>query len=271
MRIAALAFAFLFAPTLASPAIVEVVNVEVQAGATMRYLANSPGGQPKAAVILFAGGDGALRLSPSGSIGALGLNFLIRSRDLFARQGLYVAALDAASNQQGGMNGAIRLSRQHALDIGKVVVDVKNRSGGAAVWLIGTSAGTLSAASAGAQLSGAEPAMRPHGIVLTSTLTAAPDPAGRCGKSVYDVSLGAIRVPVLLVSHQDDGCICSPGSSAVGDRLLAALSGAPAKELEIFTGGNAPISGPCDARAPHGFFGIEERVVEFIANWIKNH
>jgi len=269
IRIPAIAIALLFAPTLALSAPAEVVNVEVRPGATMRYLAVTPGGQPRAGVILFAGGNGALRLSPSGSIGNLRLNFLIRSREQFARQGLFVAALDAASDRQGGMNGEIRLSEQHAQDIGKVIADVRNRAGGAAVWLIGTSAGTLSAVNAGARLSGADPAMRPAGIVLTSTMTTLGAP--ECGKTVYDAALGEIRVPVVVVSHENDGCPCSPGNSAVGARLLAACSRAPAKEHKIFAGGSAPISGPCDAQAPHGYFGIEDSVVEFIADWIRRH
>lgn len=211
-----------------------------------------------------------MRLSPSGTIGNLGGNFLIRSREQFARHDLFVVALDAASDRQGGMNGPVRLSEQHAQDIGKIVADVKNRTGGAAVWLIGTSAGTLSAASAGARLSGADQATRPHGIVLTSTMTTL-DAAGYCGRSVYEASLGEIRVPVLVVSHENDDCQCSPGSSAVGARLLASLARAPAKEHKTFTGGRDPISEPCEARSPHGFFGIEDSVVEFIADWIKTH
>ncbi len=270
MRIPAIVIALLFAPTLALSAPAEVVNVEVRPGATMRYLAITSGGHPRAAVILLAGGNGAVRLSSSGAIGSdLGLNFLIRSREQFARQSLFVAALDAASDRQGGMNGAIRLSAQHAQDIGKVVADVKNRTGGAAVWLIGNSAGTLSAANTGARLAGADQAMRLAGIVLTSTMTTLGAP--ECGKTVYDAALAEIRVPVLIVSHQDDGCPCSPGGAAVGARPLAACSRAPAKEHKIFIGGSAPISGPCDARAPHGFFGIEDSVVELIADWIKAH
>jgi pimeloyl-ACP methyl ester carboxylesterase len=236
----------------------------------MRYLAIAPGGSPRTAVILFAGGNGALRLSPSGGIGSLSLNFLIRMRESFARQGLFVAALDAASDRQGGMDGAVRLSRQHAQDIGRVIADVRSRAGDAAVWLIGTSAGTLSTANAGARLSGADQAMRPHGIVLSSTMTTL-DAAGYCGKSVYDAALGEIRVPVLVVSHQDDGCQCSPGDAAAGARLLASLPRASAQEHKIFTGGRAPLSDPCDWQAPHGFFGIEDEVVVFIASWIKAH
>jgi hypothetical protein len=37
----------------------------------------------------------------------------------------------------------------------------------------------------------------------------------------------------------------------------------------MFTGGDAQRSkGPCLARAPHGFFGIEDEVVTAIAAWI---
>ena len=266
----AIALALLFAPTPAvSAPVSEVVTVEVRSGVTLRYLATPPAGQPRAAVILLAGGNGALRLSPSGSIAALGGNFLIRSRERFARHDLFVAALDAASDRQEGMDGSIRLSQQHAQDIGKVIADVKNRTGGAAIWLVGTSAGTLSAAGAGARLSGAEPAIRPHGIVLTSTLTTLV--AGLCGRSVHNASLAEIRGSMLVVSHEHDGCPCSPGRAAVGARLLAALPNARAKEIKIFTGGSPPLSTPCEARSPHGYFGLEDSVVEFIANWIISH
>jgi hypothetical protein len=53
--------------------------------------------------------------------------------------------------------------------------------------------------------------------------------------------------------------------------FLAALTNASPKEHKVFTGGLAPVSGPCQARAPHGFYGIEERVVKSIADWIKAH
>ncbi|MEX0751731.1 MAG: hypothetical protein WD073_02250 [Xanthobacteraceae bacterium] len=252
-----------------APLKTETITVTVRPGVTMRYLDVTAGGPPKAAVILLAGENGALRLDAAGAFGSdLGLNFLVRSRGLFAREGLYVAALDAASDRQGGMDGAVRLSQQHADDIGKVIADVKSRGGGVPVWVIGTSAGTLSTANAGARLSGK--GSSPRGIVLTSTMTQL-DAAGYCGKSVYDAALGKISVPVLVVSHAQDGCACSPGNEAAVGKLVAALKGAPAKEQKIFTGGSAPVSGPCDAKAQHGYFGIEAGVVKTIAEWIKSH
>jgi hypothetical protein len=243
----------------------EVVSVNVRPGITMRYLAVSDTGPPKAAVILFAGGNGVLNLSPSGAISSnLEQNFLIRSRDKFARQGLFVVALDAASDNQSGMNGNVRNSRQHAQDIEKILADVKKRTG-VSVWLIGTSTGTMSTAGAAAHL--ARSASRPHGIVLTSTQTVLV--AGLCGKTVYDASLAEIKGPVLIVSHRDDGCACSPGGVAAGAKLSSALSGADAKFHQMWEGGDPPRSAPCNALSPHGYLGIEDKVVNSIADWIE--
>jgi len=242
----------------------DVVNVDVRPGVTMRYVTVSSAGPAKAAVILLAGGKGALKLSPSGSFGDLSLNFLIRSRDQFARQGLAVVALDAPSDHLVGMNGKIRMSAEYAQDVGKVIAEVKKRTG-LPVWVIGTSAGTLSAVNVGAR---ANPA--PDGIVLTSTMTTL-DNAGYCGVTVYNAQLATIKRPVLVVSHRDDGCACSPGTAEVGGKLVAALSGAPAKEFRMFTGGIPPRSPPCEANSQHGYIGIENEVVKAIADWIKAH
>jgi hypothetical protein len=163
------------------------------------------------------------------------------------------------------MNGDIRLSAQHAQDVSHVIADVRKRIG-APVWLVGTSSGTISAAGVAARLSQSEP--RPDGVVLTSTQTTLV--AGQCGRTVYFAKLAAIRAPVLAVSHRDDACPCSPGSAKAGAKLMAALGAASVKEHKIITGGAPPLSkGPCLARAPHGFFGIEGTVVKAIAEWIK--
>jgi hypothetical protein len=241
----------------------ETITVNVRPGATMRYLAVSAG-EPKAALILLTGGNGVLKLDAEGKIGALGGNFLIRNRHLFAREGLYVASLDAASDQQGGMNGQIRLSAQHAQDLAKVIADVKQRAG-VPVWVAGTSAGTLTAANVAARARG----NGVHGVIFTSTMTQLVP--NLCGKSVYDAELSAFSGPVLVVSHADDGCGCSPGGAAPNNKLLAALKGASAKEQKVFSGGAPPKSGPCDAYSPHGYFGLETDVVKSIASWIKSH
>jgi hypothetical protein len=245
----------------------DLITVQVRDGATMSYLGLAGGKKPAAVVVLLAGGSGVLGLGPGGSIGTdLRLNFLMRSLELFARQGLYVAALDAASDREEGMNGAYRLTLQHAREIGQVIAHLKGRLG-ASVWLVGTSSGSLSIVNAAARLPVAD-LPGPDGVVTTSTQT---ELTPYCRRTVYDASLSAIRVPVLVASHRDDACACSPGSAAAGSRLMAALTGTSTKEHRIFTGGLGPLSGPCAGRAQHGFFGIEERVVKAIADWIKVH
>lgn len=255
----ALAYGLLFA----APARSEVVDVPVRPGVTMRYLTVPAGAAPKAAVILLAGGNGLLKLSPAGTIGALAQNFLIRSRERFAREELHVVALDAASDHLAGMNGRIRMSAEHAQDVGKVIIDIKKRVN-VPVWAVGTSAGTLSAVSVGARGSPV-----PDGIVLTSTMTTLS--AGHCGVSVYSAPLATIKKPTLVVSHKDDGCECSPGSAEVAAKLVGALSAAPAKAYKIFSGGSPPRSPPCEANSQHGYLGIEGEVVKAIADWIKAH
>jgi hypothetical protein len=273
----AIAIALFFALAFSAPAQEpseklkqEVIVLDVRPRVSITYLGIAGSEAPKAAVVLLAGGKGALKLAPTGSMGTdLRGNFLIRSRGLFARQGLYVAALDAASDRQDGMDGAYRLSTEHAREIGRVIADLKQRAG-VPVWLVGTSAGTLSTAGAASRLAPQDRLPRPHGIVLTSAMTQL-DGAGYCGRSVYDASLSDFTGPVLLVSHQEDGCRCSPGIAAIGATVLARFSGSSVKEHKIFTGGNPPVSGPCDARSQHGFFGIENDVVKTIADWIKSH
>jgi hypothetical protein len=247
----------------------ELVAVQVRPGATMRYLGLVGSAKPTAVVVLLAGGKGVLGFGPphQGYIGTdLRLNFLIRSRELFARQGLYVAAVDAASDLEDGMDGAYRLSLQHAKEIGQIIAHLKGRLG-VPIWLIGTSSSSMSAVNAAARLPVAG-LPSPNGIVTASSQTVL---TPYCGRTVYDAPLSAIRVPVLVISHRDDGCACSPGSAAAGGRLIAALAGTSSKEHRIFSGGLPPVSDPCHARAPHGFFGIEERVVKAIADWIKAH
>lgn len=243
----------------------QVRSVEVRPGVTLKYLVNATAAQPAAAVLLMAGGNGAIKLADDGSIGALKGNFLLRTRRMFAREGLFVAVLDLPSDRADGVSGGYRLSPEHAADIAKVIADIRAQTP-APVWIVGTSMGTMSAAGVAARLTSQSSDLR--GAVLTSTITQVTD---KCGKTVYDANLRAIKAPVLVVSHQDDGCPCTPGTKAVGQRLLSALGTAPAKDLKVFAGGDPPISGPCQARAQHGFLGIEATVVKEIADWIKGH
>jgi hypothetical protein len=248
------------------------IEVEVRPGVTVKYLALSPKNRPRDAVILFAGGNGLLDLQPNGSIGTnLSGNFLVRSRDRFVQRNLFVAVVDTPN--QVAIDGNVRLSAQYAEDMSHVIADVRKRARAGQVWLVGTSTGTISAASIAARRPRLTPSTsdnerRPDGVVLTATQSTLVK--GLCGRTVFNAQLAAVNVPAFLAHHADDGCKCSPMSAA--GKVLAALTGAPAKGSRKFSGGLPPKSpDPCMAMTPHGFLGIEGSVVEAIAEFVQKH
>lgn len=244
-----------------------VVDLPTRPGVTQRYLAIPPSGRPKAVVVLFAGGNGLLNIDDAQEIRGLRGNFLVRSRDLFRDRGLYVAVMDAPSDQKGpdGM-GSFRTARDHAVDIGAVIADVRKRSGGVPVWLVGTSRGTISAVNGAARLKAPQ---APDGLVLTSTLTAkAPgrNPRPGVAETVYDLDIEAIRVPTLIVYHRDDACFRTPPADVPA--LQRKLKGAARTGVIAIEGGLPPRSEACEAYAAHGFLGKEAETVDAIAGWI---
>ena len=92
-----------------------------------------------------------------------------------------------------------------------------------------------------------------------------PLPISRCAVfSKKQPSL--IRVPALIVYHRADSCFIV--SISDGGQIQRKLTNSPRTELLVFDGGDPPQSPPCEPLAPHGYFGIEGKVVEAIADWI---
>jgi alpha-beta hydrolase superfamily lysophospholipase len=135
----------------------ERVNLATRPGVTQPIYV-TPAANPVATVVLFPGGNGIYA--------ALRQNFLVRIVPDLLRQGLSVVVVDAPSDQAGGMTWPFREGMEHTRDIGAVIDFAKTRSP-APVWLIGTSAGTISAAN-GAAAAG----KRISGLVLTSSVWA---------------------------------------------------------------------------------------------------
>jgi dienelactone hydrolase len=234
----------------------KVVDIPTRAGVTQRMIVLAPP-EPKAAVVLMAGGHGGLQISPNGSMKWGEGNFLMRTRQQFADQGLLVAVVDAPSDRQTlpFLNG-FRQTPEHVADIQAVIAWLRD-SAKVPVWLVGTSRGTQSAAYIATELSGAQ---APDGLVLTSTILT--DPKGR---PVTAMPLGKLKLPVLVVHHEQDGCVhCSfSDMPAMMDKLV----NTPRRQLLTFTGGNNK-GDPCDAFAYHGFNGLETEVVRQTAAWI---
>jgi pimeloyl-ACP methyl ester carboxylesterase len=199
-----------------------------------------------AAAVLFPGN--------SGVVSRVRGNFLIRVASQFAAQGITVAVADAPSDHSAGMPDNFRLGQEHADDVAAIIAWLKQRAS-LPVWLIGTSNGTTSAASAAVHLGPS----RVAGVVLTSSVWA---------RGMLYTRFETLRVPLLLVHNRDDGCIVSPFAGA--ERAMEKINAAPAKQLIAVSGG-VLLSSPCEAKSPHGYFGIEDQVVPPIAAWIKSH
>ncbi|KQW56591.1 alpha/beta hydrolase [Variovorax sp. Root411] len=234
----------------------KVVDIPTRPGVTQRMLVLSPP-EPKAAVILIAGGHGGLQIFPNGSFNWGAGNFLVRTRQLFPDQGLMVAVIDAPSDRQSPpyLSG-FRQTPEHVADLKAVIAWMREQSR-VPVWLVGTSRGTQSAAYVATELSGPE---GPNGIVLSSTIL-----IDRRGRPVPAMPLSKIRVPVLVVHHSQDGCALCPFSNVPG--LMEKLENSPRKELLSFSGGEDK-GDPCEAMAHHGFNGLDREVVTQIAGWV---
>lgn len=240
---------------LAGAAETSVKDLETRPGVTQRFVLIKPD-KPVASVILFAGGEGVLRIAPDGNIGRRG-NFLVRSRARFAQEGLMVAVVDAPSDLVDGPGlSHFRQSEQHALDIAPVIAFLRKEAN-LPVWLVGTSRGTTSAANVAIRLQD----KGPDGVVLTSSIV------GNDPGRVPSMNIGVIKVPVLVVHHENDQCrLCLPGDLPA---LMSGLTAAPKKELIMVKGGG-PVKGPpCEAFHYHGYVGIEDEVVVRITDWIK--
>jgi len=235
-----------------------VVDISTRPGVTQRMIVITPEKQ-KAAVVLFAGGHGGLQISPEGFTKWGDGNFLVRTRQMFASNGLMVAVVDAPSDRQKPPYlGGFRQKPEHVADIKAVIAWLKQQAD-IPVWLVGTSRGTQSVAFIATQLAQADGG--PDGIVLTSTMLT--DVKG--ARPVPEMPVGNIRVPTLVVHHKWDGCpYCKYDDLP---NLMSKLTAAPRKELIAFEGGQSK-GDPCEAMAYHGFNGIEQQVVTTIAEWI---
>jgi len=236
----------------------EVADLPTRAGVTERMVAIA-GESPKAVVILLAGGPGRVKIFDNGSIRNEG-NFLVRSRSLFAQQGLAAVVLDSPSDHEGGMTPSFRGTDEHVADLAAAIAWARDRWH-RPVWLVGTSRGTQSAAHAAAAL--ANGSRGPDGIVLTSSILARSkrDP----GTPVTEEPLDKLKIPVLVVHHENDPCpICAPS-------LLRELKLPPANSKLLVESGGISTGDPCEPFSHHGYNGIEGAVVADIAAFITGH
>ena len=222
MRCVLLSLLALAAGIELSHAAQRVVDIPTRPGITQRFLFDAPA-EPKAAVILFAGGHGGLQLDDAGTMRFGKGNFLVRSAPLFAAQQLAVAVIDAPSDRQSPPHLlGFRHTADHAADVAAVIAWLRENTKGP-VWLVGTSRGTQSAAAVATRLRGSD---GPNGIVLTSTVV-----VDRRDVPVTDMAVDTLQIPVLIVHGSADDVVpvehAHRIAGAAHNAELMVLEGAP--------------------------------------------
>jgi hypothetical protein len=205
-----------------------------------------------ATVVLFSGGTGGIGYREGEPKSG---NFLIRTRDEFAKAGFNVALMGNPSDMPK-LTPMFRQSPEHFADVRAVLQNIRTRIN-VPVWLVGTSQGTISAAAAGIDLG---PEIQ--GVVLTATLS-----APQFGGSVSDLALNKLAVPVLVHQHAKDSCKLTPPYLA--ERLIAKLVASPVKKYMEVNGGQNPTGHVCEAFHYHGYIEMEPEAVLQISTWIK--
>ncbi len=244
----------LLALTTTSFAVTEVRTIPTRPGVTMDVLVMTPERPShQNALIIFPGGNGAGSFKMTDSGVASGWSFLVRSADNFIGSGLSIFIVAPPSDHPTGLSTGFRESSEHAEDIASLSRFLELQ-GYERIFLIGNSRGTLSATFLGTRLKDSHL----KGIILTSTLE-------------YDnfmrwLPLEQLQLPVLMIHHRDDACRVSSFEEARATQ--AALSNITTVDFTEVTGGAYPRSAPCDNLSTHGFFGVEEKVVRVISDWI---
>jgi hypothetical protein len=217
-----------------------------------------PAREARASVVLMTGGNGLLSLDATGNIIDSTGNFLIRSADLFLRHGLNVMMADSAPAHPAGLTDANRLSATHAAELQGFINAALNRWG-KPVWVIGTSNGSISTVTA----AGFQPALSGlSGVVLTSPVTVLPTAL----QPTFNLYASRITVPTLVAWHRDDHCTLSPPA---GSAALFALIPSAHKDSRSFEHGHSVATDPCGAFSEHGYAGIEDEVVEELAEFVR--
>jgi pimeloyl-ACP methyl ester carboxylesterase len=229
----------------------QLVDLVKPNGTSFRYLLTTDttlGPNVKIGVILFPGGQGIVKLAAG--IPEPGANFLVRTRKLFAKDGLAVAVYDPSSDI-GSLSDSARTSRIHFDEVAQVLADFRQRAGVSSVYLVGTSRGTISAAYLSTLFKS-----QVDGVVLTSTLFQS-SKAGP-GLSAFDFS--SITQPLLFVHHVSDGCRSTPPGYA---KTLAG------KYAVLWVDGTEGAQGDsCGPFSAHGYLGREPATVRAITDWI---
>jgi hypothetical protein len=189
--------------------------------------------RPRGAIILMAGGDGELHMDAAGNTNSF--NSLVRTRMAFAQRGLAVLVPEPNVD----LTAAVQQMRAY----GRVTV-------------AGTSRGTQRAAR------GIANGAHPDRLVLTSGFLS--NESGDSDNAMNILGSPATLPPTLVVHHRQDGC---KKTSPAGVDPFLKWAGGKAKVTWLDGGINDGDS--CQARAHHGFNGIDGAMVSAVAGFAQ--
>lgn len=220
----------------------------------------------KGTVLFFPGGNGTLGVTSGGTIPAPGNSIVGTAEYLLANRYdvvMFGLPTDATANGHG-TTGAGRVQPSHLDDIRAVVGAIKRRTENKPIWVMGFSAGTVSATFAAIYLN--DPVIA--GLVLTGGLYKHMGSLGYVRHIVTSQEIARISVPVLIYHHAKDACgYCDP---AEAQKALPKFTDAPIKKFILRDGGSNPTGDPCHNKHWHGFPGMEKQAIDEMAAWMDD-
>lgn len=217
--------------------------------------------KPVASVILLVGGHGQMDIARDGTIKWGRGNQLIRTRASYRKQGFAVLVPDIAPDWKGEKNpvSGYRWHPRHGADLGALVAYMRTIA--EPVVVVGTS---RAAVSAGVMLLVTEAKQRPDFVVLTAPMLM---PAGNqpSFQKAIQNNVPKAQIPMLIVGHKKDRCAFTLPESIEAFRKWR---GGDSLDIVMLDGPEG-TGHPCEARAAHGFAGIDDEVVRTVSGWIK--
>jgi hypothetical protein len=189
---------------------------------------------PRASVILMPGGDGKLGVGANGEISSLRGNQLVRTRHAYLKNNLAVLVIEAGTNLVAAVRHMAAIKRP--------------------VTVIATSRGTQRAAYGIAQ------GAKPDALVLTAGFLT--DESGSRENVKNILGSPAALPPTLIIHHRRDAC-----RHTLPDGVEPFIRWAGGKARAAWLDGGTDTGNPCQARAYHGFNGLDGRVVSLAAGF----
>ncbi len=218
-----------------------------------RVMFYGPADHTRGVIIMFPGGDGYVGIGEDGSV-TNNKNFVIRTRENWARRNFAVLIVDGVPGRS--LRGT-RSSRVYG-NVTEAVLTLARSLTSLPIWVMGTSQGSIAAMNAAAHARRQTIA----GVVLTESVSV----PGKSTETVFDADPSDVEVAALVVSNRRDACRVAPPWMAA--RIAKSMKHAHV-DLIYEDGGVQNSSNVCGSMSPHGYWGMDERVIDDIERWMN--